>query len=53
MIRAISAATALTGDVDKALYWFLNEPIADYRHRTAAELVAEGHTDAVLTYLRS
>jgi hypothetical protein len=51
MIRAISAATALTGDVDKALYWFLNEPIADYRHRTAAELVAEGHTDAVLTYL--
>ncbi len=51
MIRAISAAAALTGDIDKALYWFLNEPIADYRHKTAAELVAEGHVAAVLAYL--
>jgi len=52
MIRVISAAAVLSGDVEKALYWFRNEPIADYGHRTAAELVAEGHVEAVLAYLR-
>lgn len=52
MIKAITAAATLTGDIDKALYWFRNEPIADYGHRTAAELVAEGHLEAVLAYLR-
>ena len=51
MVKAISAATELTGDVDKAIYWLINEPIADYRHKTAAELIAEGRIDAVLTYL--
>ena len=51
MVRAISAAVALTGDFDKALYWFLNEPIADYRHKTAAELVTEGQLAAVLSFL--
>lgn len=51
MTKVITAAVELTGDVDRAIYWFRNEPIADYRHKTAAELVAEGHLDAVLTYL--
>lgn len=51
MVRVISAAAELTGDLDKALYWFLNEPIADYRHKTAAELVSEGQFAAVLGYL--
>jgi hypothetical protein len=52
MIRVITATATLTGDVKKALYWFRNEPIVDYDHKTAAELVAEGHADAVLAYLR-
>lgn len=52
MIRVITAAATLTGDMQKALYWFRNEPIADYDHKTAAELVAGGHADAVLAYLR-
>lgn len=51
MIRIITTAAELTGDVEKALYWFRNEPIADYRGRTAADLVAEGHAGAVLAYL--
>jgi len=49
--KIITSAAELTGDIDKALYWFRNEPIADYRGKTAAELVAEGHTEAVLAYL--
>jgi len=52
MVKAITAAAMLTGDIQKALYWYRNEPIADYGHKTAAELVAEGHLEAVLSYLR-
>jgi hypothetical protein len=52
MVKVISAATELTGDVDKAIYWYRNEPIADYGHRTAAELVADGHAEAVLAFIR-
>ena len=52
MVKVITAATELTGDIDKAIYWYRNEPIADYSHRTAAELVAEGHAEAVLAFLR-
>lgn len=52
MIRVITASAALTGDVDRALFWFRNEPIGDYEHKTAAQLVSEGHADAVMAYLR-
>ncbi|WP_439546653.1 antitoxin Xre/MbcA/ParS toxin-binding domain-containing protein [Sandarakinorhabdus sp.] len=51
MVRVITAAAELTGDTDRAVYWFMNEPIATLRRRTAAELVADGHTDAVLVHL--
>jgi hypothetical protein len=52
MVKVISAAAQLTGDLQKAIYWYRNEPIADYDQRTAAELVADGHADAVLAYIR-
>lgn len=51
MLKVISAATEITGDTDRAICWFMNEPIVDYRHRTAAELVAAGHSDAVMIFL--
>ena len=52
MIKVISAAAELTGDIQKAIYWYRNEPIADYDYRTAAELVADGHAGAILAYIR-
>lgn len=48
IVRVISAATALTGDLSKAIVWYRNEPITDYRDRTTAELVAQGHAEAVV-----
>lgn len=51
MIKVVTSAAEITGDVDKALYWFQNEPIRDYRGRTPAELVADGEAEAVLAYL--
>lgn len=52
IMKIISAATELTGDLDKAVYWYRNEPIFDYGHRMAAELVAEGQVESVLAYIR-
>ena len=52
MVKVISSAASLTGDISKAIYWFRNEPIADFDQKTAAELVAEGHVEAVLSFLR-
>ncbi|MBJ6123758.1 DUF2384 domain-containing protein [Sphingomonas mollis] len=51
MIRVIMAATELTGDTERAIYWFRNEPILTLKRQTAAELVAAGHTDAVMLHL--
>jgi hypothetical protein len=52
MVKAIAAAALVTDDIPKAIFWFRNEPIADYDHKTAAELAADGHLEAVLSYLR-
>jgi hypothetical protein len=52
IVKVITMAASLTGDLNKAIYWFRNEPIADYDHKTAAELVAGGQLEAVLSYLR-
>lgn len=51
MLKAIAAASEATQDLSKAIYWFCNEPIADYRYKTPIELVSEGHLDAVLAYI--
>jgi hypothetical protein len=50
--KVVTVSAAVVGDILKAIYWFLNEPIADSEHKTAAELVAEGRSEAVLSYLR-
>lgn len=51
MVRVIMAASELTGDIEQAIYWFRNEPIVTLKRRTAAELVAAGHADAVMAHL--
>lgn len=53
MVKAVAAAAELTGDVNQAVYWYRNEPIGDFGYKTAAELVAGGHVDAVLSYLNA
>jgi hypothetical protein len=51
MVRVIMAASELTGDLQQAIYWFRNEPIVTLKRKTAAELVAGGHADAVMAHL--
>jgi hypothetical protein len=52
-LRVLSAAYELTQDRDRSLFWFRNEPIPEFGHRTAEQLVADGKTDSIIAYLTS
>lgn len=53
VVRVLSAAHALTGDIDRALFWFRNQPIPDFDHFTAMQLVEQGKVQAVIDYIES
>jgi hypothetical protein len=52
-VRVIKAATDLTGDLRRALFWYRAEPLAAFGYRTAERLVAEGRTEDLLSYVAS
>jgi hypothetical protein len=52
-LRVLSAAYEVTNDRDRSLFWFRNEPIREFGHRTAEQLVADGKTEAIIAYLTS
>ena len=52
-LSVIKSATDLTGDLDKALFWYRAEPLSAFGYKTAEQLVSEGRTDDVLHYVAS
>jgi hypothetical protein len=52
-LKVIKAATDLNGDVDRALFWYRNEPLTVFGYKTAEQLVSEGRTEDVLSYVSS
>lgn len=52
-LRVIRAATDISGDVTKALFWYRNEPLPVFTYKTAEQLVSEGRADDVLRYVSS
>jgi hypothetical protein len=52
-LRVIKAATDLSGDLNKALFWYRNEPLSVFGYKTAERLVSEGRADALLRYVAS
>ena len=52
-LRVIKAATDLNGDLNTALFWYRNEPIAEFGYKTAETLVSEGRTDDLLRFVAS
>ena len=52
-LRAIKAATDLNGDLNRALFWYRNEPLSVFGYKTAERLVSEGRTDDLLRYVAS
>ena len=53
IVRVLSAAYGLTGDMDRSLFWFRNHPIADFGHRTPMQLVEMGKVQAIIDYIES
>lgn len=52
-VRVIHAATRVSGDTNKALYWYRNQSLQPFAYKTAAQLVSEGKTEGLLKYLDS
>ncbi|MGJ7565971.1 antitoxin Xre/MbcA/ParS toxin-binding domain-containing protein [Variovorax sp. GB1R11] len=52
--HVLAAATAVSGgDLEAAILWYRNEPLALFDYRTAESLVAEGRAADVLDLLES
>jgi hypothetical protein len=52
-LRVIKAAAELNGDLNKALFWYRNEPLSVFGYKSAERLVSEGRTEDLLRYLTS
>lgn len=53
MLRALTVATEMTGDPERAAFLLRNEPLRAFGYKTADALIQEGRTDAVIAYLES
>ncbi len=52
-LRVIKAAADLNGNLNKALFWYRNEPLAAFAYKTAERLVSEGRADDLVRYVAS
>jgi len=52
-VRVIQAASIVSGDTKKALFWFRNAPLQPFGYKTAEQLVSDGKTEGLLKYLES
>jgi uncharacterized protein (DUF2384 family) len=52
-IRVMRAAMDITGSVERAIFWFKNNPLATFNYKTPQELVSEGKTEALICYIQS
>lgn len=53
-IRVIRAATDhCGGDVDRALFWYRNEPIAIFQYQTPEQLITARRSEDLLRYVMS
>jgi len=52
-LKVIKAGTDISGDVNRALFWYRNEPLSAFGYKTAEQLVSEGRTEDVLRYIAS
>lgn len=52
-LRVMRAATDVTDSIEKALFWFKNQPLPVFDYKTPQDLVSEKRTDALIKYLQS
>lgn len=49
----VAAQEAAGGDRNRAIFWFMNEPLSEFDYRTADRLVIEGKAQTVIDYIQS
>lgn len=52
-LRVMRAAVDISGSVEKAIYWFKNNPLPAFDYRTPQYLVSAGCAEAVVRYVQS
>ena len=52
-LRVIRAAADLSGDVERALFWYRNEPLRPFAYKTAEQLVSDGRSEDLLRYIET
>lgn len=52
-VRVMRAAVDIVGSVEKAIFWFKNNPLPTFDYKTAQDLVSEGRTDPLIRYIQS
>jgi len=53
-LRVIKAgADVAGGDLERALFWYRNQPLAPFGYKTAEQLVVTGRTEDLLRYMAS
>lgn len=52
-VRVVRAAADVSHSIEKAIYWYRNHPIPAFDYKTGQQLISEGRTDDVVTYLQS
>lgn len=54
VVRVLTAATdAANGDRNRAIFWFMNAPLAEFDYRTPEALVSAGKAQVVIEYIES
>jgi hypothetical protein len=52
-LRILRASTDVAGSVEKAIFWFKNNPLPAFDYKTPQDVISEGHTEALIRYIRS
>lgn len=52
-VRVMRAAADVAGSVEKAIFWFKNNPLPTFDYKTPQELVSEGRSEALIRYIQS
>jgi len=52
-LAVIRAATDTSGTVEKALYWFRNNPLPTFNYKTPQQIVSGGGAENLIRYLQS
>jgi uncharacterized protein (DUF2384 family) len=52
-VRVLRAASDVSGDVERAMFWYRNAPLPEFDYKTAEQLVSDGRAEDVIRYVLS